>query len=66
MFFARARELAGLKQLDAFGINNPATVARLLDALVKRLPSLGEVMQSCEVAVNQEYVDQEHVLQVRV
>ena len=66
LLFARARELAGQKQLDNFDVKAPATVHAFMKGIVELLPALGEVMESCGVAVNQEYVDEDHALQVSV
>ena len=64
LLFARARELAGKKQLDNFDVKGPATVRAFIDGIIELVPALSDIMESCGVAVNQEYVDEDHALQV--
>jgi len=63
LLFARARELAGTKEIEGFELPaEPCSVASFLEAMVARFPPLSAGVDSCSVAVNQEYVGREHVL----
>lgn len=56
LFFARARDLAGLDRL-AVELPAGATVAELRRHLAGRFPRLAGLLQRCAVAVDGEFAD---------
>jgi molybdopterin synthase catalytic subunit len=55
LFFARAREVAGVSEAE-LSLPDGAGTAALEAALVAAHPGLASVLESCVLAVNQEYV----------
>ena len=56
LFFARAHELAGTNR-DILELPAVATVAEASAALKKKFPKLSEFLDTCRIAVNQEFTD---------
>ncbi|KAF5830049.1 Molybdopterin synthase sulfur carrier subunit [Dunaliella salina] len=56
LFFAKAREVAGLSEEAVHLQEDAAHTEALVALLVQRFPSLSSVLQTCVLAVNQEYV----------
>ena len=59
--FARARDLAGSDRVS-FLLTPGATVADLRRQLKQSLPALGDFLQRCAVALNNEVADDDSVL----
>lgn len=62
LFFAAARERAGLKQ-DSFDIEEGSTTEQLRAAIIERYPGVQSVIAKLALAVNLEYIDGEVTLQ---
>lgn len=58
LFFARSREVAGVPSIDVT-LPEGSTTTELLKLLVERYPGMESVLQSCVLAVNQEYVSKD-------
>lgn len=58
LFFARSREVAGVSSID-ITLQEGSTTTELLKMLVTKFPGLESVLQSCVLAVNQEYVSKD-------
>mmetsp|Transcript_22670 Transcript_22670/g.62588 ORF Transcript_22670/g.62588 Transcript_22670/m.62588 type:complete len:86 (-) Transcript_22670:346-603(-) len=56
LFFAKAREVAGLSEEAVQLQEEAAHTEALVTQLVQRYPGLSSVLQTCVLAVNQEYV----------
>jgi molybdopterin synthase catalytic subunit len=62
LLFAALRERAGAKGVQV-QLVAPATVADLLDALAKQIPRIASVLSHCRVAVDHEFVGNDHAIE---
>ena len=62
LFFAGARERAGVKEVKDFVLPENSTVKEFLDAVIEAYPTLKDILDTLAVAVNEEYVEPEHLL----
>lgn len=56
LFFAKAREVVGMSEENIQLHEAAAHAEALVQELVRRHPGLASVLQTCVLAVNQEYV----------
>ena len=62
LYFARAREATGGMTEESFEVGGAADTDTLRAALVAKHPSLESVLESCVLAVNQEYATENTAL----
>lgn len=55
LFFAAARDVVGMRQIDLELPTGSITVAELADLIAQRFPALVPYMRSLRIAVNGEY-----------
>jgi molybdopterin converting factor subunit 1 len=58
LFFARAREVAGLESMEVELPGETACSSAVIEELKRRVPGLASVLTACVMALNQEYLDQ--------
>lgn len=59
LFFARAREVAGMESMEVELPGETACSSVLIEELKHRVPGLASVLTACVVALNEEYLDQD-------
>ena len=62
LYFGIVKERLGLSD-ESFDVESGATVSGLLDLLKTRHPDFAEGVDSVRIAVNEEYVKNDHVLE---
>ena len=66
LFFAKARELVG-KQLDSITLSVSSTRTtgkNVLDLIIQRFPLLEPISKNIVLAVNEEYIDPDQLLDI--
>ena len=66
LFFAKARELVG-KQLDSITLSvscTRTTGKNVLDLIIQRFPLLEPISKNIVLAVNEEYIDPDQLLDI--
>lgn len=58
LFFARARDLAGVAEAD-IELARPAKLAEVRTLLAERYPAIADFLPRCVFAINNEYADNE-------
>ena len=61
LFFARARELAGVGETQ-LAVPSGSSAASVLQTILKTWPALEEVASRCVLAINQEYMEDSSVV----
>jgi len=64
LFFAKARELVGTGTANISLVKSTLTGDQLLSAILKTFPALTRISKNIVLAVNQQYIDAEQVVEI--
>ena len=65
LFFASAREAAGVSQAEVELNGDTMSSEEVVSVLITRFPKLESVLQACVLALNQEYLEKGSTVELR-